>query len=228
MNLLLFTTMANPDRLEELAAFTILKNARYPNAVLAMLALPLPNLLLRYLRQIQKFLDHEHLRLKGILGNLYNIRMYNFYTDFILSSDFLRNYSDEDSYLTYVTYIKSSFNLDTDTDSSSGYESYNSDSDSDSSSSSDSDSYSYKPYMKFNNFNVGTQFNIKKFSEYHSKFGPTIIVTTDRYNFNLPNRFLKLFDSNEKLETWNSHASKLKLQYKGIKNRVVFLSLSRK
>jgi hypothetical protein len=115
----------NPDTLEELAAIAIISHMRYPNCT-DVEKLPLPNSIIRYLKQIKQFLLDKYL---GMVGVLYN-HMYKFsyesIHDFILSSPFLRkeNYTEGEHW----RYVRECFDLDSDSESSSEYESYNSDS----------------------------------------------------------------------------------------------------
>lgn len=79
-------------------------------------------------------------------------------------------------------------------------------------------------FMKFNAFPVGTDFHILSFARYQTKFGTSVVVTTDDYKFNLPRRFEKLFDTDEKLEYWNAQKH-LRLKYNGIRNNAILITI---
>lgn len=83
-------------------------------------------------------------------------------------------------------------------------------------------------FKKFTDYDEGATFQVIRFSNCLTKFGPTVIVQVQKddeiFNLNLPKRFVSLFDTEEKLSQWNS-TNNLKIIYIGIKNKAIMLNI---
>lgn len=81
-------------------------------------------------------------------------------------------------------------------------------------------------FKKFNDYPVGTEFNVKYFYKCNTKYGTSVVLTTtDNICFNLPKRFEKLFDCDEAYKEWNSLPD-LKVTYNGTKNGTFLITIS--
>ena len=86
---------------------------------------------------------------------------------------------------------------------------------------------SCKPFAKFKNHPLGTEFKVLSFKKYTTKFGTTIVVETTNHLFNLPNRFTKLFDTDEKINQWNAQ-NNLVVTYNGTQNGMTLVTINKK
>jgi hypothetical protein len=83
-----------------------------------------------------------------------------------------------------------------------------------------------KPFAKFKDYPSGSKFNILSFTKYATKFGPSVVVECAEQKFNLPRRFEKLFDTDEKIEQWNAQQN-LIITYSGTKNGVTLVAIDK-
>ena len=83
-----------------------------------------------------------------------------------------------------------------------------------------------KPFAKFQDHPQGTKFKVVAFKKYTTKFGPTIVVESTDQMFNLPRRFEKLFDTDDKLAQWNAQ-NNLVITYNGIHRGITLVTIDK-